>query len=208
MSGSEDEVYVDKINDREWGMAWKRYAAANGKLEAISTSGHMRNFLSKMNINLTEKSCQTLMLLCKQTSGNMLTPNVHPTTLKNAISEALDKYKGLPVDQAVGGLIVEFNASDAGRKYRNRQSMQSMQAIVSASTQSLSHYALSKVKETTQEKMQRKAREKLQRKLKREKAYAKQHGLDYPKKACAFIPLSTSLHSEYMLTVVGTSSYN
>merc|ERR1712129_121380 len=76
----------------------------------------------------------------------------------------------------------EFNASEQGRKHRNHQSMQSMQAIVAASTQSLSHYALSKVKETAQEKAQRKAREKLQRKLKREKAYAKQHGLEHPAK--------------------------
>merc|ERR1712154_571469 len=139
-----------------------------------------RKFLSKLKINLTEKSCGTLMVLCKQKGGNKAF--VHLTTIKNVIKEALDKYKGLPVDQAIGGLIVEFNASDTGRKHRNHQSMQSMQAIVAASTQSLSHYALSKVKETAQEKMQRKAREKLQRKLKREKAYAKQHGLEYPTK--------------------------
>merc|ERR1712154_616538 len=139
-----------------------------------------RKFLSKLKINLTEKSCGTLMVICKQKGGNMTF--VHLTTLKNVIKEALDNYKGLPVDQAIGGLIVEFNASETGRKHRNHQSMQSMQAIVAASTQSLSHYALSKVKETAQEKMQRKAREKLQRKLKREKAYAKQHGLEYPKK--------------------------
>merc|ERR1712151_348697 len=85
--------------------------------------------------------------------------------------------------------------------------MQSMQAIVAASTQSLSKYALSKVKETAQEK--------LQRKLKREKAYAKQHGLDYPKKKQSKLTQenlrknnkeATAIHNRYNHYLQGSQS--
>ena len=178
-SDDDEEVYVESIDDREWGIAWKEYSSENGNLDNIPTSHHLRQFLKKLKINLTEKSCDTLMVICKK-KGQLTF--VHLTTLKQVVKEALDKFTGLPVDQAVGGLIVEFNASATGRKHRNVQSMQSMQAIVAASTQSLSHYALSKIKETKQEKQRRKEQEKLKRQLKREKLYAKQHGLEYKPK--------------------------
>ena len=180
MAGSDEdeEVYVESIDDREWGVAWKQYSSQNN-LDNIPTAHHLRQFLKIVKINLTEKSCDTLMLICLK-KGQL--SYVHLTTLKSVIKEALEKYTGLPVDQAIGGAIVEFNASATGRKHRNVQSMQSMQAIVAASTQSLSHYALSKIKETKQEKQRRKEQEKLKRQLKREKLYAKQHGLEYKPK--------------------------
>lgn len=200
----DDEVVVEKVDDREWGIAWKKYAAENGNLENIPTTGHLRKFLSRLRINLTEKSCDTLMLICKK-KGQI--PYVHLTTLKQVIKDALDKYTGLPVDQAIGGAIVEFNASAAGRKHRNVQSMQSMQAIVAASTNSLSHYAtaLGKIKESKQEKQRRKEQEKLKRQLKREKLYAKQHGIEY--KSVGFPLFFLSLYPCTLDTLIAKHTY-
>jgi len=161
---------MEQVDERVWGSAWKEYSQKH-KLSNIPSREHLQSYLATLNIHLSEKACDSLIVMAKQAAGISY---VHVNGVIRVFKNALQSYQGLPIDQAIGGAIVEFNASAAGRLHRNQQSMASMQAIVAASTTSLSHYA--RVKETPQEREARRRQEKLQRQLKREKMEAKKHG--------------------------------